>query len=379
MIEKIATLNKFEQKPFHETEQKFLPIFPEKLERFRDQAAPIEQVYLSHPSEAFNLRIRETVGRTGPVYETTLKDAGTTTEHGLNRLEIESAVAADTFSFYRDLDQPSIKKQRAAPAEDIVIDFFEDGHVHAESENPESWSHFLHRHSLENDFVEVTGDHVTDNEWRAHYNFRREHNGHEALKPKPPLNVEAIRHEILLKQIEYPVTIVRISGRSGSGKSTIVRELQEKLDEVNLPSLVLSTDDYHRGKAWLEDYNGGQPWTEWDAPIVYDRSLLETDLQRLRRGEVIAGRHFNFSSEESEAAGTIQPRPVILLEGIYARHEDFSDIADLSYEVPTPLATCIGRRILRDMIERPQFAQPERSLRYALEQAEPAYRQQCSA
>jgi hypothetical protein len=42
----------------------------------------------------------------------------------------------------------------------------------------------------------------------------------------------------------------------------------------------------------------------------------------------------------------------------------------------TGLATCIGRRLLRDLRERPEFADPEISLRYMLSEAEPAYRAQ---
>ena len=45
----------------------------------------------------------------------------------------------------------------------------------------------------------------------------------------------------------------------------------------------------------------------------------------------------------------------------------------------TPLATCIGRRLLRDIAERPEFADPATSLGYMLSEAEPAYRAQVTA
>lgn len=55
---------------------------------------------------------------------------------------------------------------------------------------------------------------------------------------------------------------------------------------------------------------------------------------------------------------------------------EITKVDDLLFEVDTPLATCIGRRLLRDMRERPQFADPVASLQYMHEEAEPAYRAQ---
>ena len=370
MSEKITITQNFDQKS-REIEQKFLPVFPEKLAVFRNGAAPIEQVYLSHPSEEFNLRIRETTKNGIPAYNATLKDTGVVTEHGINRLEYETPVDEKTYVFYRNLGRPAVRKLRAEPIEGVVIDFFDDGHIHAESEDPATWRYFLDQHELHDAFEEVTGERIADNEWRAHFNFRRANDGHEALAPSPDLDADNIRLDIIRHQIESPTTLVRIAGRSGSGKSTLVRELRQKLDAVHLPSIVISTDDYHRGKTWLEAQNNGLPWTEWDAPIVYDRETLVRDLDLLRGGESIPTRAFNFTTEEPETTGLTAPAPVIIIEGIYARHSDFNH-ADLSYEVPTPLATCIGRRVLRDLVERPRF-DPADNIRYILESAEPAW------
>lgn len=370
MIERMNHIQNFEQTS-HEIEQKFLPIFPEKLVEFRDGAAHIEQIYLSHPSEEYNLRIRETIKDGIATYKATLKDTGAITAEGLNRLEYETPVDKRAYRLYRSLGRPAVRKLRAEPAPGIAIDFFDDGHIHAESEDPRAWQHFVNTHNLEGSFEDVTGDRITDNEWRAHFNFRRLHDGQEALKPQTPLDVDDIRLDIIHHQIDSPTTLVRIAGRSGSGKSTLVRELRQKLDTVHLPTIVISTDDYHRGKTWLERQNDGQAWTEWDAPIVYDRAALVHDLALLRQGESVATRRFNFTTEEPEVTGLTTPAPVIIIEGIYARHHDF-DHADLSYEVPTPLATCIGRRVVRDLIERPRF-DPSGNIRYMLESAEPAW------
>lgn len=370
MSEKNVYASTIEQIP-HEIEQKFLPIFPERLDMFRLGAIAIEQLYLSHPSEDYSLRIRETTKDGTSTYSATLKDAGKVTSQGIDRLEIETPVNEQTFALHRKLGRPAVRKLRAKPVEGVAIDFFEDGHVHAESEDPQTWRYFLNHHQLEGNFEEITGDRIADNEWRAHFNFRHLHNGRETLTPQQELNTDAMRLDIIRHQIASPTTMVRIAGRSGSGKSTLVRELRHKLETINLPSIVMSTDDYHRGKTWLEAHNEGKLWTEWDAPIVYDRAAPVRDIDLLRQGESIAARRFNFTTEESETTGVTAPAPIIIIEGIYARHHDF-DHADLSYEVPTPLATCIGRRVIRDLVERPRF-DPGGNIRYMLESAEPAW------
>lgn len=47
--------------------------------------------------------------------------------------------------------------------------------------------------------------------------------------------------------------------------------------------------------------------------------------------------------------------------------------------MPTPLATCAGRRLLRDMSERPElFKTVSDNLSYILHECEPAYQAQVS-
>lgn len=176
-------------------------------------------------------------------------------------------------------------------------------------------------------------------------------------------------------QDNKPAT-VHIGGRSGSGKSTIVREVRTALDALGLTSAVLSTDDYHRGNSWLVAHNNGQDWEHWDAPIVYDTETMAQDLKTLQSGQAIRAREIDWTTVEPHYPGLISPSDVIVIEGIYARSPDITSEGDLSYEMTTPLATCIGRRLLRDLKERPQFADPVKSLSYMLSEAEPAYLRQ---
>lgn len=373
MVETLTASYEFEHQPHREIEQKFLPLFPEELEVFRESAQPIEQFYLSHPSEDFSLRLRQAVKAGELTYIATLKSRGQLTAAGLDRLEVEAPITAATYELYKQLDGPIIRKLRAEPMKNIAVDFFDDGQIVVESENPISLSAFTGRYGLSASLADVTGDHITDNEWRAAFNYRREHAGQSAWQPADSLDVNIVLDEVGRRASQNQLTIVAICGRSGSGKSTLVRQLNDGLAKQGLASLTLSTDDYHRGKTWLEHYQGG-PWTDWDAPIVYDTSELVSDLARLRQRQEIVKRRFDFAREEPVFDGVVGPAPVVIIEGIYASNSDLAP--DLRYDMPTPLATCIGRRLLRDLAERPQFAEPAKSLRYIIEKAEPAYQNQ---
>ncbi len=377
-VESIIHTKEFEQKVPLEIERKFLPIFPEQLLAYRAESRPIEQFYLSHPSEPFSLRLRATLTEQGEfAYEATLKDAGKLGDDGITRMEVTAPVNENLYRFYLSKDVPVVRKLRAEPRPGISIDFYQDGDVQVESENPTSWQQFIAEHG--DTFVDITGDHISSNEWKAHLTFRRANGGTEALVPRSELRPDDIVHDILThKQPQAPLT-VHIGGRSGSGKSTIVREIRAQLEAYGLSSAVISTDDYHRGTSWLREYNHGEAWTHWDDPIVYDTATMAQDLAQLRNSQPIYARSIDWTTAEPAVTGIIKPVDVVVIEGIYAQAPEITYPDDLQYEMTTSLATCIGRRLLRDVSERPEFADPVASLGYMLSEAEPAYRTQVSA
>lgn len=372
-VENIKSIAEFEHNFQIETERKFIPVFPEAVERFRAESRPIEQFYLSHPDEPYSLRFRETLDDTGALqYEATLKDRGTVACDGIHRLEVTAPVDASLYQYYQTEQTPTIRKLRAEPRPGVTVDFYEDGSVQVESESQVEWQTFLGE--TDDCFVEVTGDRTSTNEWKAHLSFRRANEGREALVQPHELQADDIVNDTIHNTATPRV--VHIGGRSGSGKSTIVREVREKLERVGMSSVVISTDDYHRGMTWLREFNGGETWTHWDDPIVYDTKTMAVDLTHLANGTPIYRREIDWTIAEPVISGTIQPVDVIIVEGIYAKSPDIMQKDSLSYEMTTPLATCIGRRLLRDMRERPQFADSAESLSYMLHEAEPCYRSQ---
>lgn len=300
-VEHIVHTKEFEQKVPREIERTFLPPFPEALEPYRTGSQPIEQYYLSHPSEPFTLRLHASLAGDELQFAATLSGIGMGAVDTIEGGEITVPLSAELYAFYRSPDTPL---------------------------------------------------------------------------PQPDLDPAAIVQDVLERMRQNKPAIVHIGGRSGSGKSTIVREVRAQLDALGLSSAVMSTDDYHRGNTWLVEYNGGEPWVHWDDPIVYDTGAMAEDLANLQSGATIYRREIDWNTVEPHFPGVITPSDVIVIEGIYARSPDITQPGSLHYEMTTPLATCIGRRLLRDLSERPEFANPVKSLGYMLTETEPTYRTQ---
>lgn len=377
MPELVTMSHEFEQKPGREIERKLMPVFPEQLASFREQAVPVAQYYLSHPDERFSLRLRETI-RDGVLEHTaTIKDEGAITPHGLDRMEESIAVSAETYAGFLTEDAPLLHKLRVEPMKHIAIDFFEDGHVQLESEHPIALSRFLEYHPhLAGGLVDISGDRQASSEWRAHLEHWRK-TGKEALVPQQDLDITAIMNDIIHQHARRSGTVVQIGGRSGSGKSTLTADIQARLHEYGIPAIILSTDDYNIGKTAAAQLYGNKP-VNWDAPNIYRSAQLAGDLGRLLRGETVQGQRFDFGQQEPVQTGAIRPSAVYLIEGLYALSQDFSHLGGLRYTVPTSFAECTGRRLIRDHFsgerEVTAFKTPAETLRHIMEVAEPTYR-----
>lgn len=364
-----------------ETEKKYIvtdPEYVELLARFNEPKV-IEQIYLSRPHESANLRLRSTTDAHGNTqYTATLKTEPREVPNGLLRRETPTPINEVAFSYYQQTDAPRLHKIRVEPYEGVSIDWIE-GYAHPIVEIEDIGLHAEAQRFLQeygNVLEERTGHHSVDNEWIAHQLA-----GKESIS-LPPLSVDEMANQIRGYH-HYGISpiVVTIDGRSGSGKTTIARALQAKLRyQKGVPtinSVLLSVDNYHRGKSWLEMQNGNRPWIDWDAAIVYDTKELAIDVARLRAGESIENRFFSFENQESRFDGTVTPAPVIIIEGIHAGSRDLDGARHFHFAVDTPLATSIERDLARLREgDRPNstIGSPEERLRYQLEYAEPAFR-----
>ena len=139
--------------------------------------------------------------------------------------------------------------------------------------------------------------------------------------------------------------IIGIAGGSGSGKTTLALRLKERFgeDEVRL----ISHDSYYKRHDEL-------PFEErcklnYDHPDAFETELLLEHLNKLKNWEAIDCPTYNYA----EATIHIEPRPVILLEGILVLYDEaLRNLLDIRIFVDADADERILRRILRDTKER---------------------------
>jgi len=365
-----------------EREQTLVATTPELLDAFRPMATAFEGVYLSHPDEEFSLRVRAEYTPDGPVYSAALKDVGEMSGNALDRLEVSTEISEAAYAYYAaNGDFPTVKFLRAEPIPGLAIDFIEGLNLpQVEYESPLGEDEPAFVSLLKGGLVDMSSDPSVRKEVIAH-----QLHGTEALKPTGE-TIDMFANRIFKDVVAtytmgHKQVVVGLSGMSGSGKSTAVQALKEKFSETfgeEFTPIVLSSDDYHRGKKWLEATYGA-PWTNWDDPRVYNTAELAEDIARLANGESIMRKHFDFLTEEVVYDEEILPQPFVIVEGLYAGSPDLKEVRQLHYEVPTGIAVSVGRDVRRLVLENRangSIATPEARLRYQLEVALPTYLEQ---
>ena len=163
-----------------------------------------------------------------------------------------------------------------------------------------------------------------------------------------------------------PPRIIGIVGASGSGKTTVAKELAELAGNASL----MSQDNYYIS---LPDGVDAAD-RNFDDPAVIDLGHLARDLAALKRGETVEGPRYIFSTHKrAPDTVTLKPAPVIIVEGLFLfLPEPLRALFDLKVFIDVPPEVCLERRIARDVVERGRTEEMIRQ-RWA-EQVEPMYR-----
>lgn len=390
LVEKELTAKNIEQARNHsefekrrETEQKLVPEHPEVfVTLFKDQSIPIEQLYISSPDDEFSLRLRCSYLPEGTIYNATLKDRGALVNSALERLEIDTPISEEAYKHFAAMDLPRIKKLRAIIADGVSVDFYDNAEVpimvEVEHANVE------YRAELIANLEALAGTRLFDQS--ANPLFTNEtiaHRTSSEYSPKSPESLDEFSAKVTREMIARYVAgknqvVVGLTGMSGSGKTTVTRAIEAQLVEAfgeSYRPIVLSTDDYHFGKTALENTYGA-PYSDWDSPRTYNTAELANDLERLAEGTPLIRRHFDFDTEEPAYDALVQPSPFVIVEGLYAGSKDLAAVRDLHFELPTSIATSVGRDVRRLVIEdraNRAFPTPESRLKYQIETALPLY------
>ncbi len=144
--------------------------------------------------------------------------------------------------------------------------------------------------------------------------------------------------------------VLGVAGGSGSGKTTVARSILQSVGEERIAFVV--QDSYYRDIEWqspeqLASHN-------FDHPSSIDTELLTAHLKALKEGRPIETPIYDFvTHRRKEKTSRIEPRPVVLAEGILLLAEPgIRELLDFKIYVDTASDVRLKRRILRDIAER---------------------------
>lgn len=144
--------------------------------------------------------------------------------------------------------------------------------------------------------------------------------------------------------------LVGITGGSGSGKTTFINSLLPLMPVGSIA--LLSQDNYYKSiDQQTQDDNRIE---NFDIPSSLDLDKFRHDVLRLRDGETLEIREYTFNSADVEPKiFRIPSAPIILLEGIYALHDEaLNPLIDLKIFIDADEHRRRQRRIQRDAVER---------------------------
>lgn len=163
-------------------------------------------------------------------------------------------------------------------------------------------------------------------------------------------NIESFFHTTLIAHSPNIMITIGIAGGTGSGKSTVVRKIIERLplNEV----VLLPQDSYYRDSAHVPQEERLK--INFDHPESIEFDLLIDHLKRLKQGESIEQPIYSYvSCTRSNETITIFPREVIIIEGILVlTNPELRQQMDLKVFVDTDADDRLIRVIKRDMKER---------------------------
>ncbi len=145
------------------------------------------------------------------------------------------------------------------------------------------------------------------------------------------------------------ILIVGIAGGSGSGKTTLTDNLLERFrDKVS----IVHHDNYYRAHDDLTYEERTK--LNYDCPEAFENEMMVEHMQLLRQGRSIHCPVYDFTvHNRSSEIVVIEPRPVILVEGILIFAEQaLLDLMDIKVFVDTDADIRLARRVLRDVEER---------------------------
>ena len=144
--------------------------------------------------------------------------------------------------------------------------------------------------------------------------------------------------------------IIGISGGSGSGKTSFIRDIKKQFAESEIT--LLSQDEYYRPRE--EQVTDNKGFKNFDLPTSIDLDGFVNDIKKLKAGHVVRRKEYTFNNANKEAKMLeFKPTNILIVEGLFIfHHEAIRDLLDFKIMIYASSALTVIRRIHRDRIER---------------------------
>lgn len=144
--------------------------------------------------------------------------------------------------------------------------------------------------------------------------------------------------------------IIGIAGGTGSGKTTVVKKLTERLPKGEV--VVIPLDSYYNDSSDVPEEERQK--INFDHPDAFEWKLLRRHLQELKEGKSVEQPIYDYITSTRQAQTIhIDPKEVIIVEGILTLWDKpLRDQMDLKIFVDADPDDRLIRVIQRDIVER---------------------------
>lgn len=162
-----------------------------------------------------------------------------------------------------------------------------------------------------------------------------------------------IRFSLLVSHLSIlsmSMLIIGIAGGTGSGKTTVVNKIIDRLcmDDVT----ILSQDAYYRDNSQLPLEERQK--INFDHPDALEFELLCENIRKLKKGETIQQPIYSYlTCTRAAETTTIEPRKAVIVEGILCLWpKELRKLMDIKIFVDCEADVRLSRVIQRDLVER---------------------------